>query len=156
MISGILRSVTLAYLVSTSPVVTDINPAFQEYYNQYKEILVAHCEPKYYRDPLNLTLNFRNITRKHLGETTYYDRYMVFHFADIEINKYHWFSRGFKKQRLPLIFHELTHAFFEYPDLKDEIFAHNYMFWVENDVSEQDTIKQFIEILDQTCRDTVR
>ena len=133
----------------------EIDKTFQPYYNEYMFFIQSSCLPKDYRYPIRITIHFGKIKKNDngydiVGETTYYDSMKIFHNADIIIDKEHW-DEASKTERFALIFHELTHAFFIYPDLKSPIYKYHFMYWTSNYVTIWNTKVQLMDILESRC-----
>lgn len=149
--------IILSLLVSSPSSSNQITEEFLPYYNDFIFFLNNHCTDKDYNHLLNLTLNFGDLSKKDLaGETTYYT-YAIklttvqWYYADIVIDEKTW-SKMNQDEKFALIFHELTHALFFYPDLKDKKYRHHYMFYQVDRVSMKEFIRQINELLTMLCQ----
>lgn len=115
----------------------------------------ANCDKTQYRYPLFLTMQFDNLLKRGIvGETTSYNYRLytgqTIHYSDILIDTVDWnlYSRD---NKFRVVFHELTHALFYYPDLYDESHRYHFMYFMEQDISEQAVKIQLVNLLSYLC-----
>lgn len=161
MIKRILRStfsITLIVLllISESFAKTQILPEFTQYYDKYMIHVKEICKPEQYRYIVNLTINFGDLRKQHYAGLTESNEYRYsystkdFFDVHITIDKRNW-DQAPDDEKLALIYHELSHALFNYPDLKDKKWAFHFMYYTTRYVPIPETERQVVELLGIIC-----
>lgn len=133
-----------------------VNPVFQTYYNEYISLISKNCDHSQYRYPLIITIRFDDLTKQgYVGLTMSYDYEFIvskaiIHYSDITIDERDW-NRSNDDDRFALIVHELTHAYFNYPDLKQEKNRGNFMYYSKEPLKRKDVQIQLKELLGILC-----
>jgi hypothetical protein len=142
-------------LLFLSPVET-INVDIAPYYESYMHFVEANCDKTQYRYPLFLTMQFDNLLKRGIvGETVSYSYKLklsgyILHFSDIAIDSSDW-NISNRSDRVALVFHELTHALFHYPDLYEEQYRYHFMFFSKEHLKEEDVKLQLVYLLGYLC-----
>lgn len=166
----------LLILCSTfSGVKAEISPASQEekkiedifmpYYNEFMSTMKVHCSDDQHRKILDILIHFDDIikTKEYKNDvgvtitSTYKVQLtnVVWYYETILIDKSNWKSAD-EGEKFSLIFHELMHAVFGYPDLKKKKYIRHFMYYRTQPGIKVDQVrKQFLELLDVMCKKEV-
>lgn len=148
-----MKYLLLVLLFSTSCANADrIDTKLQPYYDDYISEVKNKCNISQWEHPYTLIIEFGDLSKdKWIGLT---HRIYVINkslFVRVTIDKAYW-SRADQAQKVGLTYHEFTHAFFDYPDLRTDEYRNHFMFWKDNYVSQPEVTRQLRELLDQLCK----
>lgn len=143
-------------LISESFATTQVLPEFMPYYNKYMTHVKEICKPNQYRHIVNLVINFGDLRKEHYAGLTSSEEFkysyskQIFFNVHITIDKQNW-DQAPDDEKLALIYHELSHALFDYPDLKDGKYAFHFMYYTTRYVSIPESERQVVELLGIIC-----
>ena len=154
---SLIRAIFIVSLLIQYPsAIAQMNPVFQQYYNDYMFFIKTNCDDNQYRNSLILTITFGDLSKQgFIGETKSYDYEVIankaiLHYSDIVIDKKDW-DRSSEDDRYAVIVHELTHAYFRYPDLHEEKYRKHFMFFSKENLKRHDVELQLLELLGILC-----
>ena len=142
-------------LIEYPSVNAQVNPVFQPYYNEYMSLVKKNCNSGY-KNPLVVTIHFDDLTSLgYVGVTVSYDYEIIvtksiIHYSDVAIDEKDW-NRSNDDNRFALIAHELTHAYFDYPDLKQQKNHGHFMFFRKEPLKRKDVESQLNSLLRDLC-----
>jgi hypothetical protein len=151
-----LRWLFLFLLVLTPCVASEGDIPLRPYYESYMSVVNQHCDKYQYRNILGLTIQFGDLAKQgYAGVTksmqiTLFKTFTVGYEEIITIDEHTW-NWADENERVALMYHELTHAYFGYPDLREDKDAHNFMYYTTRFISEQDVNSQLNELLVGIC-----
>lgn len=129
--------------------ITYIEKDFREYHEKYMMFVESMCKTEQLKYPWQFAMIYHNFSEKNgekkAGETTSSNRF--FNQRLVMIDEYLW-KHGNENYRVSLAFHELTHAYFGYPDLRDPWFKDHFMFYYSSEQIDPFTVyKQLMDLL---------
>lgn len=133
---SILQSITITFLVyflilSYIPY-SSIQKDFQPYYDTYMFFVESNCNETQYEHPTQIIIKFGDLSYylnasghiTHIAGLTRPDKRQTIITIDTPL----WNSYS-KNDRMALMFHELSHALFLYPDLRDIKYRNHFMYY---------------------------
>lgn len=154
----------LSLLIAIPTAKGEINSVFIPYYDSYMFFVTTSCTDNQYKKNLILTMNFGDLSHQKMDDgkieslagltSSYFYKIqgtnIVMYYADILIDRRNWNIAG-NDERIALIYHELMHAYFRYPDLKDKSYAFHFMYYTTSPVPLQKLNEQMVELLGLLC-----
>lgn len=166
MIKRIIRSTfsiifIVLLLIGQSFATTQILPEFESYYNKFINHLNKQCTQDQihaYRRINNLTINFGDLKKQHYAGVTHSQLFRYtsdsknrdYYDILIQIDMVNW-AQAPDEEKVALIYHELFHAYFDYPDLKDKKYAYHLMYYTTRYISMDEVERQVVELFDILC-----
>lgn len=158
-VKSFFRGILFSFLIISTPVHAGIDDKLTPYYYNYMLFVKMNCSgPLYkYTNLIGVSINFGDLEKispgkNYAGLTEYKsNRLNNYYSAEITIDKKAWDKDLNEEEKIALIFHELTHALFKYPDLRNKKNAHHYMYYQINTVSKEELYKQVVKLLGQVC-----
>ena len=122
----------------------EINPAFQEYHDDYMNMVKARCNEDQYEQPVRLFMDFDDLGDSVIG----YCEVRIFSYY-IKIDRRFW-AESDEVEREQLIFHEMAHCIIDKDHVND---VSNYMFFSTLPRDRQTIRHQVIRDIEDHCRD---
>lgn len=162
MIYKIFRSLFLISFIVLSLIAQptakcQILPVFTPYYNGYMVMVKSKCNSSQYRHILHIQIIFGDLSKLNDEGLTTVLHYrilftnIIWHDVIITIDKKQW-DIADEGERLQLMYHELTHAYFGYPDLRESKYQKHYMYYKMNNIEYDEISKQVLELISSICK----
>lgn len=129
-----------------------INKDFASYYDSYMTIVNANCTPDQHVNPTQLYIGYDDLSKEHWAGVTYSLEGPIIKKRFVFIDEHIWKQTN-ENERVSLFFHELTHAYFNYPDISGRENEKHFMYDTSNDYSTPfETYQQLNELLEGLCK----
>jgi len=123
----------------------------KDYHDNYMTIINGNCKSSQYINPWQFYMSFKDLSSEGLaGATHYSDRYVSRRLIWIDSSEWKIYNED---EKISLVFHELTHAYFNYPDLSGYNNRAHFMYEGMNDLNNKfSTYQQLNELTKDLCK----
>lgn len=140
----------IAFIIVYIPI-DYVTPKVKDYYDTYDMIVKSNCSSDQYKKFWRFAVLFKDLDKEQLAGQANYTNQNNFQ-AIIFLNKNLW-NEANENEKVSLLFHELTHVYFGYPDLYESIYYDHFMYFQSRDhVSVFKTYEQLKVLTEALCK----